>query len=167
MQLIINQDQDQYQECSICLESDYNLFKTNCNHYFHEQCLRRWCQAEHNTCPMCRSFDPMVNCINSINNYINNNINNEINNYINNNINNEINNYINNEINSNTNNEINNYINNNTNNDINYINNINNYINNNINYINYINNINNTNNERNNIDSNSRRRIFMNRNIAA
>ena len=53
------QPHPQPQECCICFESDINLFKTNCNHYFHTNCLLRWCQSQHNTCPICRSFAPM------------------------------------------------------------------------------------------------------------
>jgi len=44
------------EECSICMDSsnNYNWIKTDCNHYFHIECIHKWKQIN-NTCPNCRS----------------------------------------------------------------------------------------------------------------
>ena len=41
-------------KCSVCLDDiTNNLYKTECNHYFHISCFEKW--LDHNTnCPMCR-----------------------------------------------------------------------------------------------------------------
>jgi hypothetical protein len=42
-------------ECSICLESvkkNDKIYKLNCGHIFHIDCLNKW---NKNTCPYCRS----------------------------------------------------------------------------------------------------------------
>lgn len=52
--------QAQPQECSICFETNTELIKTRCNHYFHRECLQTWCHNHHNSCPMCRADDPIV-----------------------------------------------------------------------------------------------------------
>ena len=50
--------------CSICLQ-DFEfgkvVYKTNCNHYYHIDCLKSYITINNtnntnNTCPMCRSF---------------------------------------------------------------------------------------------------------------
>ena len=45
-------------DCSICLKPMNNvnvLIATDCNHTFHKDCLRSWCQNQANTkCPLCR-----------------------------------------------------------------------------------------------------------------
>jgi hypothetical protein len=45
-------------DCSICQEPMNNvnvLIATDCNHTFHKDCLREWCQNQANTkCPLCR-----------------------------------------------------------------------------------------------------------------
>ena len=44
-------------ECSICLDSleENNIITlVNCNHQFHESCLKQW-TANNNTCPLCRT----------------------------------------------------------------------------------------------------------------
>lgn len=44
-------------QCSICLENFSNqndVCKTNCNHYFHKNCLQTWSEKKFN-CPVCRS----------------------------------------------------------------------------------------------------------------
>lgn len=43
--------------CSICMENLEIFVKTNCNHNFHEYCLRKWYKYKNNTnpdCPLCR-----------------------------------------------------------------------------------------------------------------
>jgi hypothetical protein len=44
------------EECSICMDSsnNNNWTKTDCNHYFHIECINKWKQIN-NTCPNCRS----------------------------------------------------------------------------------------------------------------
>jgi hypothetical protein len=44
-------------ECSICLNaisSTDKSFKTDCNHCFHEQCIKIWIQHDKKSCPNCR-----------------------------------------------------------------------------------------------------------------
>jgi hypothetical protein len=44
-------------ECSICLNaisSTDKSFKTDCNHCFHEQCIKGWIQHDKKSCPNCR-----------------------------------------------------------------------------------------------------------------
>ena len=42
--------------CSICLQKlDTKLSCTNCNHWFHEVCLKKWIDRKHKTCPICRT----------------------------------------------------------------------------------------------------------------
>jgi hypothetical protein len=44
-------------ECSICLNaisSTDKSFKTDCNHCFHEQCIKGWINHEKKSCPNCR-----------------------------------------------------------------------------------------------------------------
>ena len=105
-------------ECSICLSEiipgSYRI--TNCGHYFHKNCLARWNNMGHNSCPNCRYIDP--NIVLPDNNNNNNGVlyNNIINNirYNNNNINNNNINNINRIVNIiDNNNRINNIINNN------------------------------------------------------
>jgi hypothetical protein len=42
-------------DCPICLEAgkDSIFVKTECNHYFHKECLLEWLNVK-KTCPMCR-----------------------------------------------------------------------------------------------------------------
>ena len=48
-------------ECVICFSSQYSdmndspirFYSTSCNHHFHFQCLKIWCQTN-NSCPTCR-----------------------------------------------------------------------------------------------------------------
>tara|TARA_B100001758_G_scaffold247068_1_gene263755 strand:+ start:534 stop:932 length:399 start_codon:yes stop_codon:yes gene_type:complete len=108
-------------ECSICLSEiipgSYRI--TNCGHYFHKNCLARWNNMGHNSCPNCRYIDPNIVLPDNNNNNNNNNnnlYNNIINNirYNNNIINNNNINNINRIVNIiDNNNRINNIINNN------------------------------------------------------
>ena len=41
------------EECPICQEGESNI-KTNCGHYFHQNCLETWCRISLN-CPICRN----------------------------------------------------------------------------------------------------------------
>jgi hypothetical protein len=44
-------------ECSICLNaisSTDKSFKTDCNHCFHEQCIKTWIEHDKKSCPNCR-----------------------------------------------------------------------------------------------------------------
>ena len=50
-------------ECSICLENininiSINLeeiIKTDCSHYFHKECLKKWFLSKSSSCPLCRT----------------------------------------------------------------------------------------------------------------
>jgi Ring finger domain len=48
-----------HKECPICIEdftenlTEKNLVLTDCNHCYHEACLKEWI-SQHNTCPVCR-----------------------------------------------------------------------------------------------------------------
>ena len=51
--------------CSICLNNIFNdgcdgddKFVTSCNHYFHFDCLEKWCK-KNNSCPKCRKYNVM------------------------------------------------------------------------------------------------------------
>ncbi|CAN8284146.1 unnamed protein product [Cochlearia groenlandica] len=52
-------DSDQESEtCAICLE---NMSETNnicqlpnCSHLFHEECVIKWLERQHDSCPLCR-----------------------------------------------------------------------------------------------------------------
>jgi len=57
-------DDDSLMECCICLTSFASptvVVRTPCGHYFHEQCLTRWCQRSV-SCPLCKSLiaDPDI-----------------------------------------------------------------------------------------------------------
>lgn len=42
------------EECSICLNIlNRSILKTECNHFFHKECLTKW---KNKTCPLCRKF---------------------------------------------------------------------------------------------------------------
>lgn len=46
--------------CPICADDDdklnmANVAVTDCNHVFHEKCLKTWTDASHNNCPECRA----------------------------------------------------------------------------------------------------------------
>ena len=57
---IINQTNNNVidSECIICYEKmKYNIIKTPCNHYFHEECLFKWLEintVNNKNCPVCR-----------------------------------------------------------------------------------------------------------------
>ena len=62
---IFNKENTKIDElCSICLEGLNNndtIFKTDCNHFYHKQCIKPWIenQIEENSkikCPMCRNI---------------------------------------------------------------------------------------------------------------
>ncbi len=43
--------------CAICLRSFMKqkfVWKLSCNHYFHYECIEKWSDMEHYTCPLCR-----------------------------------------------------------------------------------------------------------------
>ena len=55
--------------CEICFEniSDFNLIKTECNHFFHDFCYSKWiftCILDKKVaiCPSCRRNNPNVLC---------------------------------------------------------------------------------------------------------
>lgn len=50
-----NESSEESESCSICLESLNNnkISKYECNHYFHECCLKNW----DNGCPLCRAIE--------------------------------------------------------------------------------------------------------------
>ena len=90
--------------CSICLLNfnvNDNLIKTDCEHYFHDECLNTWVNTAYSrntniSCPICRtpistnnsrdllnlidSYSEFLNTINNIDNNIFNNTINNINN---------------------------------------------------------------------------------------
>jgi len=44
--------------CPICLEEykdESMLSITDCIHFFHEKCLKKWIDTSHTTCPICRT----------------------------------------------------------------------------------------------------------------
>jgi hypothetical protein len=45
-------------ECSICLENISinfdEIIKTDCSHYFHKECLKKWFLYKSSSCPLCR-----------------------------------------------------------------------------------------------------------------
>jgi hypothetical protein len=48
------------QRCIICLSKNRkNLIKTKCNHYYHKECIIKWCEIS-NTCPACRFINPII-----------------------------------------------------------------------------------------------------------
>ena len=43
--------------CAICLRSFIKqrfVWKLSCNHYFHYECIEKWSDLKHYTCPLCR-----------------------------------------------------------------------------------------------------------------
>lgn len=43
-------------ECSICLETTTAIcVQVPCDHKFHKRCIKRWIDAGHNNCPLCRA----------------------------------------------------------------------------------------------------------------
>ncbi len=51
---LIDQDTNDGRTCAICFEEFKDgAVKTPCSHYFHEECLAKWCKA-HTDCPLCR-----------------------------------------------------------------------------------------------------------------
>lgn len=54
---LIDAEDGEVMECPICCEAfsgDSAIVSTPCSHYFHEDCLARWC-TNHIDCPMCRA----------------------------------------------------------------------------------------------------------------
>lgn len=64
----IKDDKDDKDEnCGICLENISNISKTECNHFFHKECLLKWIKVGKNSCPICRStLYKCKKCINGI-----------------------------------------------------------------------------------------------------
>jgi hypothetical protein len=53
---LIDESDGKVMDCPICMYTfadDQAVVKTNCNHYFHEECLATWCE-NHVDCPLCR-----------------------------------------------------------------------------------------------------------------
>ncbi|XP_058093157.1 probable E3 ubiquitin-protein ligase XERICO [Magnolia sinica] len=45
-------------ECSVCLtrfEPESEINRLPCEHFFHKDCLEKWLEYQHVTCPLCRS----------------------------------------------------------------------------------------------------------------
>ncbi|KAL4193370.1 hypothetical protein AMTRI_Chr06g199070 [Amborella trichopoda] len=45
-------------ECTVCLykfEEEEEISKLRCNHFFHRDCLDKWLDHWHSTCPLCRT----------------------------------------------------------------------------------------------------------------
>lgn|GEM_PF-5165648 len=52
--------------CAICIEEilpDANIYKLNCNHEYHQDCLQPWLNTNHNTCPLDRGRITSINDI--------------------------------------------------------------------------------------------------------
>merc|ERR1712039_728812 len=51
-------DDGEFPECSVCqdfFDSSRTIKKTNCGHYFHEDCLGKWLGEYARICPLCRT----------------------------------------------------------------------------------------------------------------
>jgi len=47
---------EEFHECSICLDDiGDNKVKLDCNHHFHQNCIKSWYNRKHN-CPLCRKI---------------------------------------------------------------------------------------------------------------
>ncbi|KAK9707449.1 hypothetical protein RND81_07G198200 [Saponaria officinalis] len=47
------------EECCVCLtkfEEGEEVSELNCKHFFHKNCLDKWFDNHHTTCPLCRSI---------------------------------------------------------------------------------------------------------------
>lgn len=58
--IIFNEEKNEH--CSICLseiQKDNTIIKTPCSHIFHEECIKKWCEMDKQTCPFCRTQLPM------------------------------------------------------------------------------------------------------------
>ncbi|KAJ7943243.1 RING-H2 finger protein ATL47-like, partial [Quillaja saponaria] len=50
---------DEEAECAVCLckiEQGEEIKELRCKHLFHRDCLDRWVDYKHDTCPLCRDF---------------------------------------------------------------------------------------------------------------
>lgn len=54
---LLDPEDGQMMECAICLESfaTLSVVRTPCLHYFHEECLGKWCTT-HVSCPLCKGL---------------------------------------------------------------------------------------------------------------
>ncbi|KAL2892139.1 E3 ubiquitin-protein ligase RHA1B [Bienertia sinuspersici] len=55
----ISQEQQEKDTCAVCLydfsSGEEIRWLANCNHIFHKDCLDRWMDLDHRTCPLCRT----------------------------------------------------------------------------------------------------------------
>ncbi len=58
--VVVHDDEDVDMECSVCLncvERSHEMRELcNCYHVFHRECLDRWVDEGHVTCPLCRTM---------------------------------------------------------------------------------------------------------------
>lgn len=56
----VNNGEEVDESCSICLaefdKEDVVSKVSKCGHIFHMECIERWINSDHFTCPLCRSF---------------------------------------------------------------------------------------------------------------
>ena len=79
----VDSDSDDGVICSICMSVRFefilgherSLYTTPCGHYYHRECINRWCMTNNN-CPVCRTPNIMGVNASSNNNNNNNNISN-------------------------------------------------------------------------------------------
>lgn len=56
---ILYKPNDNIEQCLVCLENfieDEWICKLNCNHIFHEKCIKIWLNKDHR-CPLCRYYN--------------------------------------------------------------------------------------------------------------
>ncbi|CAO2835582.1 unnamed protein product [Amaranthus hypochondriacus] len=55
----VSEEQQKKETCAVCLyqfvKGEEIRWLCNCNHIFHQDCLDRWMDLDHRTCPLCRT----------------------------------------------------------------------------------------------------------------
>jgi hypothetical protein len=52
--IVGEQNDENAEECTICMERNCNLLSVKCNHSFCRECIQSWVDTHHDTCPLCR-----------------------------------------------------------------------------------------------------------------